>query len=200
MKMWGKVTKLSLTALGASGLALVSYVVEHGQLPAWLSQALQLIWELLTVTSLWEVWELILPVLIVGFLGIYLVETEVRKIKIQDAEISELRSELSQLKTRHTELLNSNKEIICETISSASVQPILTTEQFQILSLIADFENSSAIANLSNLLPHSDLQKLNMINALDELIEYKLVHKIRMYIESKYQLTPTGRKFVLNNQ
>lgn len=196
--MWRKVVGGVLATISVVGAALITYFVENGALPAWLSHMLGWLKDVLTLTTPMAVWELILPVLVIVLLGAYFVRSKNRKIKERDATISELHSELTQLETLRVELENSNIELRRQAEFPVPAQPILSSDQHQMLSLIADFENGGAVATLSNLLPHSKLQKLGTISALDDLIEHGLVHKIKMYIESKYQLTAAGRKFVLN--
>ena len=91
--------KWLLAALGAAGLALVGYVVEHGELPAWVSELLGLVKDSLTATTPWALWELLLPVLVLGGVAAVLLNIEAAKIKEQGDQIDALTDKLNFLKS-----------------------------------------------------------------------------------------------------
>ncbi|MNN65648.1 hypothetical protein D3C81_1811680 [compost metagenome] len=88
--VWGKVAKWLVGIVGAAALALVGYMVEHGELPAWLSRTLNSVSAVLTITTPWAVWELLLPILVIGGVSVYLLLIEAGKIQSRDDQIAKL--------------------------------------------------------------------------------------------------------------
>lgn len=193
--MWGKVAKGTLAMLGAAGLALITYVVEHGELPDWVSQCFIWTWKLLTLTAPFVLWELILLVLVIGSLAIFFIHSEGVKVIKRDEEIERLMSKLEEAVGRCQELEASSAEL--EHNLKEPALPNLNEEQITVLSLIADFENKSLAATLDNLQAHSKLNRLNIQGAIDGLVKYKFICKISTYIGFKCALTAVGRQFIL---
>ncbi|MDH0640381.1 hypothetical protein N5D52_26000 [Pseudomonas sp. GD03860] len=102
--MWGTVAKGLLGVVGAAAVALVSYMVEHGELPAWLSRTLNGVVSFLTATGPWAAWELLLPILIIGSVSVRLLLIEAAKIKARDDHISVLTHNLQSVSSRLQDL------------------------------------------------------------------------------------------------
>ncbi|SEI69232.1 winged helix DNA-binding protein [Pseudomonas sp. NFACC07-1] len=117
----GKVIKWSLGTLGAAGVALIAYVVEHGELPVWLSKALSALSGLLHMQAPWALWEILLAVLIpCAGLGIVIVillqknsvdvddyNAQLEVLKTTNAAKIQLEKQYNELTTEHAKLLAS---------------------------------------------------------------------------------------------
>lgn len=111
----------AIAVVGAVGVALINYVVEHGELPPWSSGALSWLTSLMLIQTPWAFWEILAtflaPCIIFGLLVYYLwhsysvladefneqndVLTNAR------ANMNRLDKEHSQLKITHAKLLAS---------------------------------------------------------------------------------------------
>lgn len=129
--MWGKTAKCLLAAVGAAGLALVGYVVEHGELPAWLSGLLGFVQNGLTVATPWAVWELLLPILVMGGVSVALLHREAVKIKEQGDQVDALTNELQSVKSHlrgmekaHSDLKTAHDGVIqsCSTLEASNTE------------------------------------------------------------------------------
>lgn len=93
-----------LAFAGVIGAALINYFVENGTLPAWLTRGLNWVKDVLTLTTPWAVWELLLPILFIGGVSIILLYIEAEKISKQRDLIDALTNELQSTKSRFKEL------------------------------------------------------------------------------------------------
>ncbi len=109
--IWGKTAKCLLAAFGAAGVALVGYVVEHGEFPAWLSELIGLVKGGLTATTSWATWELLLPTFAIGGISIILLIGEAAKIKKQDDHITALTNKLESAKSNLRDTEKSRSEL-----------------------------------------------------------------------------------------
>lgn len=119
--IWGRVTKWSVGTLGAAGLALIAYVVEHGELPTWLSTALSGLSSFLRTEVPWAFWETLMifltPCAIFGVLIVILWQknsVDVDDYNAQndilvatDAAKNRLEKQHKELKSDHAKLLAS---------------------------------------------------------------------------------------------
>lgn len=124
--IWGRVTKWSVGTLGAAGLALIAYVVEHGELPAWLSTVLSGLSSFLRAEVPWGFWEILVifltPCFILGGLIVMLVHRN--SVDIDDfnaqcdvldatnASMKRLEKEYLELKSNHESLLASTEMLM----------------------------------------------------------------------------------------
>lgn len=113
----------SVAAVGSVGAALVSYVVEHGELPAWSSGALNWLSSLMLIQAPWALWEILAtfltPCVAFGVLVYYLSHSHSALVDefneqndaLTDAHAnrSRLEKEHAQLKIAHAKLVESVK-------------------------------------------------------------------------------------------
>ncbi|MDQ0739690.1 hypothetical protein [Pseudomonas sp. W4I3] len=111
----------AIAVVGAVGVALINYVVEHGELPPWSSGALSWLSSLMLIQTPWAFWEILAtfltPCLVFGFLVYYLWRSHsvlVDEFNEQNDVLVDARTcknrldkEHSQLKIAHAELLAS---------------------------------------------------------------------------------------------
>ncbi|WP_413791201.1 MULTISPECIES: hypothetical protein [unclassified Pseudomonas] len=137
--IWGKVIKVSAATLGAAGVALIAYVVEHGELPTWLSTALNGLSSFFNAQAPWALWEILLAVLLpcasLGVLIVILLQknsvdvddynaqleilrtTNAAKIRLEKqdkeltAEHSKLLASVEALKLSNSDLVAQNEEL-----------------------------------------------------------------------------------------
>ncbi|WP_338920245.1 hypothetical protein V0M98_24405 [Pseudomonas silesiensis] len=100
-----------LAVAGIVGAALINYFVENGALPAWLTSVLGWIKEVLTLTTPWAVWELSLPILVIGGVSVAFTYGETAKIKEQGNQIDALSNELESVKSRFEKMENAHGKL-----------------------------------------------------------------------------------------
>jgi predicted transcriptional regulator len=205
----------SVAAVGSVGAALVNYVVEHGELPAWSSGAFSWLSSLMLIQAPWALWEILAtfltPCLAFGVLVYYLShshsalvdEFNERNDKLRLVEITKRRLEKDciELKSANAELLDENNILKGQSQSIPAEQPAqaaLTDRHISILLVLAECENASIITTTENLYERSNLQKVALISTLDDLRDFGYILRISMDIGKKYQLTASGRRLVLS--
>ncbi|MDR9864641.1 MULTISPECIES: hypothetical protein [Pseudomonas] len=133
--IWRRITKWSLGILGAAGLALIAYVVEHGELPTWLSTILNTISVFMRLEAPLAFWQTLLifltPCVFFGGMVAYLLyrnSTDINDFNAQcdildatDAAMNKLEQRYKYLKSEHANLLasvhlltSSNSELLAQ--------------------------------------------------------------------------------------
>lgn len=145
--VWGKVAKWLVGIVGAAALALVTYMVEHGELPAWLSRTLNNFSAVLTITTPWAVWELLLPILIIGGVSVYLLLTEAGKIQSRDDQIAKLSKSYQSLNVK---LESESRNCVslqgeCESLAEANAR--LEASNKELLVLNAELNRKLGVAS-----------------------------------------------------
>jgi predicted transcriptional regulator len=191
-----------IAGLGAAGVSLIGYVIEHGELPEWMPKAFDWVWSGVTVSAPWALWELMIPVMIIGLSAAYFLHTEGQKVFRLEDRITALQQQLKKVKTENSELLAENNRLKLPPPSEPEHPPqqSLTERQYNLLMIIAECENESVITTSSNLLQASRLQKVVMNSTLDDLMGVGYIVRIKMGFDNKYVLTATGRKFVVSEE
>ncbi|POD34145.1 MarR family transcriptional regulator [Pseudomonas syringae] len=211
----GKVLGGAAAAIGLVVAGLVNYVVEHGELPAWSSGALSWLYSLITLEAPLALWKVLLLLLIpslgFGALSYYLVRKydllvddynkQNRKFSIAEAVRAKLEKVCVELESANAKLLDENSVLKVQNQSipnEKSTQVALTETHFDILLLVADCENTSVIPTISNLSARSDLTKVALTSALDDLRDLAYVLRFNIGLDKRFQLTASGRKLVLS--
>ncbi|VVN47548.1 hypothetical protein [Pseudomonas fluorescens] len=111
----------TIAAIGLVGAGLINYVVEHGELPAWLSAALSWLSSLMLTQAPWAFWEILIilltPCAILGVLIVMLLRknsvdvddynAQNNMLVATDAAKSRLEKQHKELKSDHAKLLAS---------------------------------------------------------------------------------------------
>ena len=191
-----------IAGLGAAGVSLIGYVMEHGELPQWMSKVFNWVWSAVTATAPWAVWELMIPVLIIGVMAVYFLHTEGQKVFRLEGQITALQQQLKKVKTEKSELLAENNRLKLQPPPEPEqpAQPTLTDRQRGVLMLIAACENKSISTTSANLLGPSKLQKVTLNSVLDDLRDLGYVSRLNSGFDKKYPLTAAGRKFVVSEE
>ncbi|QVI77588.1 MarR family winged helix-turn-helix transcriptional regulator [Pseudomonas syringae] len=202
-------------AIGLFFAGLISYVVEHGELPAWSSGALSWLYSLMTLEAPLALWKVLLCILIpslgFGTLVYYwgrkydLLVDDYNKqngrFSIAEVARAKLKKDYVELEATNAKLLDENSVLKVQNQSipnEQSTQVALTETHFDILLLVADCENASVIPTISNLSARSELTKVALASTLDDLRDLGYVLRFNMGLDKKIQLTPSGRKLVLS--
>lgn len=204
--------KVALASLGAAGLALVAYLVEHGDVPEWMRKVFSgiwalltgisgWIWNLLTATSEWALWEILVPIFAVGALAILFLYQEATKIARLHSHISLLSKKLEKSKERERELNAQLDSDILKTKDgslSETVSHPLTEQQFGLLLRIANTHSAGAIVTRQGLQSATQLSDKSLSQALNALKESDHIIQMMSASGASYLLSPVGRKLVLS--
>lgn len=212
-----RIIGLAIAAMGLVVAGLINYVVEHGELPPWSSGALSWLSSLMLIQTPWAFWELLAilltPCVVCGVLIIYLWNSysdivddfneQNDKLRIAESAKERFEKDHIELKAANAVLLEENKGLKVQNQSMPTkhaASPALTDRHSSILLLISECENASVITTMGNLSARTNLQKVALFSTLDDLKEFGYLTPIQVGYDKKYQLTASGRKFVLSIQ
>lgn len=198
--------KVALASLGAAGLALVAYLVEHGDVPEWMHRLCGWVWDILTLTSVWALWEIFVPIFCIGALAVLFLHQEAIKIAGLQELVSNLYKELADITDRERELVTRLEGLKTKSNDGSPTNTLggpLSARQFKLLRLIYKLGHNGAQATSEKLRAVSGMAKGDFLETIDDL--KKTDHIIQMISVSgaSYLVTPTGRKLVtsyLSNQ
>lgn len=200
--IYGKIKNWLIAAIGVAGVTLVAYVVEHGELPDWMSNIVRVIRVTLTTRAEWALWEVLLPVFLVGACAVYLLYREtVRSYRLQWSN-EQLEFRAGNLRRREQKLLKSLEEQRLKfenDKNEVAAEQALTDRQLLVLVWIARFENASVPAMLSGFVRKSGIRKVEFMGHIDVLKELGHVTVFQLPGDVEYDLTASGRKIVLDS-
>jgi len=207
---------------GFAGLAgliatpIADSLVKDGKLPDWLSPKVDGLLSVLSLTTPWALWELMLIVLGIGGIAIYALYRDSRTIRHQESRIASLSSEVDGCKQRCIALDAANAELKLSNVQfKASIValdqqirelPQGASEVDTQIPLLA-FKVLEAIAMLTNAGVHTLLSRIHMAAggsrveiqaSIDILIHYELVQGFDTPQEAMYELSSKGRAFYLD--
>lgn len=105
------VRRVVLAGLGAAGVSLIGYVMEHGELPEWMPKVFDWVWSGITVTMPWALWQIMIPVSIIGGIAAYFLQSEGQKILRLEDRITALQQQLKKIKGENSELVTENNRL-----------------------------------------------------------------------------------------
>lgn len=200
--VFGKLKNWVLAAAGVAGVTLVAYVVEHGELPEWMTNTAHVIWATLTMRAEWALWEVLLPFFMVGACAIYLLYKEtVRSYQLQHSN-EQLEFRAGNLRRREQELIKSLEEHRLKAKSSesqAEAKEALTARQLLVLVWIARFENANVPPMLRRMVEKTGIRKVEFMGHIDVLEDMGHVNVFQLPDDVEYDLTASGRKIVLDS-
>nr|WP_314570305.1 hypothetical protein [uncultured Pseudomonas sp.] len=200
--IFGKVKNWLIAAVGVAGVTLVAYVVEHGELPEWMSNTFRVIRITLTTRAEWALWEVLLPVFLIGACAVYLLYREtVRSYRLQWSN-EQLEFRAGNLRRREQELLKSLEEHrlkVENDKNEVAAEQALTDRQLLVLVWIARLENANRSAMLGHLVRISGIRKVEFMGHIDVLEEIGHVTVFQLPGDVEYDLTASGRKVVLDS-
>lgn len=191
-KALSTIKKVALAGLGAAGLALVAHLVEHGDVPEWMHRLFGWVWASLTLTSVWALWELLIPIFAIGALAVLFLHREATKIAQLQGHVSNLYVELGNRKDRELELVAR-----IESLKTKSDDGSSDDIQLSLLVLIAELENRGMKATRQNLMNSANLTATDFAEFINSLRISDHVAIAPSPGGSRYVLTPSGRKLVI---
>lgn len=193
---------LILAGLGVATTASLGHLTVYGELPAWMAKVLAALLSLLTMNAGFALWEVLAFILGFGAVAVYLLISEGRHSANLKARVEALSQQLSIASSENAELKAKNNDLKIQLESMPDDQPevsALTDSQYKVMMAIAKCENGRIIPTIDNLLDVTRLSRVDVMSSLDHLADIQYVKKISVYLNQKYQLTPTGRKYVLSD-
>jgi hypothetical protein len=198
--IFGKVKNWLLASIGVAGVTLVAYVVEHGEVPEWMSNIGRLIWLTLNSRAEWALWEILLPFFSVGASAVYLLYKEtVRVYRLQCAN-DQLEFRAKNLRRREQELANSLEELRLKVEvrkNEVAAGEELNKDQVHVLVWIARLENANVPAMLGRIVAKAGYRKVQLMSHIDVLKEMGHVSIFQFPDDVEYNLTASGRKIAL---
>lgn len=193
---------LILAGLGVAATASLGHLTVYGELPAWMAKSLALFLSFLSMTAPFSLWEVFSFIIILAGVAIGAILWISRYVENLDAQIEELSQKLSAASLENLQIKAENNDLKTQPKSLPDDPPdllVLTDRQHKVMMAIAECENGDSISIIENLLALTGLSKVDLMSSLDDLADIQYVQRIRMGWMYKYQLTPTGRKYVIRD-
>lgn len=100
-----------IAGLGVAGASFIGYVMEHGELPEWMPKVFNWVWSGVTVPMPWALWQIMIPVSIIGGIAAYFLQSEGQKIIRLEDLITAIQQQLKKVKAEKSELLAENNRL-----------------------------------------------------------------------------------------